>query len=150
MGENTAVIRVGRLLEIRADAGYKTAKHVDLLFDQVVRSIAKLPPKEFHVTAVDWRNCPIMSPEAVQRIAQRIASTNGRMLRSAALARHDAHVSVLQFLRVVRDAGSSDRKLFFEEAEMIEWLSEVLTPPEITRLKSFLSERGDASPQGHQ
>lgn len=146
MPENTAVIRVGRLLEIRANAGYKTPGQVDLLFDEIGRCIAKLPPKEAHVAAVDWRHCPVMSPEAAQRMAQRIASVNGRMLRSAALARRDAHISVLQFLRVVRDAGSPDRKLFFEEAEMIAWLSEVLTPPEIAQLKSFLSEKSDKTP----
>jgi hypothetical protein len=139
--ENTAVIRVGRVLEIRANAGYKTVAQVDLLFDQIARCLATLPPNECHVAAVDWRNCPIMSPEAAQRMAQRIASVNGRVLRSGALARQDAHVSVLQFLRVLRDAGSADRKLFFEEAEMIAWLSEVLTPQETAQLKSFLGEQ---------
>jgi hypothetical protein len=137
---NTARFAVGRLLEIRADAGYRTAADVDLLFDHIDQEVARLPETTRHVTVVDWRRCPVMSPEAVERIGVRIGSMNARTDRSAALATQDAPVAVLQFLRVIREAGLPDRKLFFDAAELIDWLQGVLTPSESLRLRAFLDE----------
>jgi hypothetical protein len=137
---NTAKFNVGRLLEIRADAGYRTAADVDALFDMIDRQLESLPPQMQHVTVVDWRRCPLMSPEAAQRIAARISGTNGRTERSAALASHDAPVAVLQFVRVIREAGLPDRKLFFEQAELVDWLKDALSPSETQRLRVFLDE----------
>src|SRR5262245_26779067 len=140
MPSNTAKISVGRLLEIRADAGYRTRADVDALFDVLEKEVAKLPRGERHVTVVDWRRCPVMAPEAAERIAARISDTNQSTLRSAALARPDAPVAVLQFLRVIREAGFPDRKLFFNEAELVDWLKQVLSPAETRRLRDFLEE----------
>lgn len=147
MRTNTAVIRVGRLLEVRAEAGYRTAAEVDALFDVIEREVVRLGSLQRHVTVVDWRGCPVMSPEAVERIAQRIALTNMRTERSAALAAADAPVAVLQFLRVIRDARLPDRKLFFKQHEVVNWLSEVLTKAESERLVAFLGERTYAMPE---
>lgn len=146
MPANTARIQVGRLLEIRADAGYKTLADVDLLFDAIESETAKLPAGEHHVTVVDWRRCPVMSPEAAQHIAVRIAGTNGRTERSAALARQDSPVAVLQFLRVIREARLPDRKLFFDELELVGWLQEVLSATEAARLRAFLHEGTTGQP----
>jgi hypothetical protein len=128
------------LLEIRADAGYRTAAEVDLLFDEIDREVARLPKEVRHVTVVDWRRCPLMAPEAAGRIAARIAGMNAGTERSAALASADAPVAVLQFLRVIREAGLPDRKLFFDASEMQQWLAEVLTPTEAARLSDFLGD----------
>lgn len=137
---NTAKVSVGRLLEIRADAGYRTAADVDALFEAIHQQLRALPPEARHVTVVDWRRCPLMSPEAAQRIASSMSETNARTERSAALASQSAPVAVLQFLRVIREAGLPDRKLFFDEAELVSWLSEVLSPAEMRRLRTFLNE----------
>jgi hypothetical protein len=141
MHSNTAKIVVGRLLEIRADAGYRTRADVDALFDMIETEIAKLPADVQHVTVVDWRRCPVMSPEAAERIAVRISHTNSGTLRSAALAKPDAPVAVLQFLRVIREAGFADRKLFFKAAELVAWLQPTLTTAETRRLREFLDLR---------
>ena len=93
-----------------------------------------------HVTIVDWRRCPVMSPEAAQRIGKRIVLTNPKTERSAAIAVADAPVAVLQFLRVIREAGLPDRRLFFALDELVPWLSEVLTMSEAARLRQFLAE----------
>jgi hypothetical protein len=128
------------LIEIRADLGYRTAGEVDALFDQMQREVARLPADEAHVTVVDWRHCPVMAPEAAARIAHKISTVNARTERSAALASQTAPVAVLQFLRVIREAGLPDRKLFFDESELVTWLSEVLTPVEQQRLRAFLRD----------
>jgi hypothetical protein len=140
VARNTARLSVGRLLEIRADAGYRTAAEVDLFFDELEREVARLPQDQQHVTVVDWRRCPVMAPAAAERIATRIAAMNARTERSAALASADAPVAVLQFLRVIREAGLSDRRLFFDAPTMRQWLDEVLTPAEAGRLSAFVEE----------
>jgi hypothetical protein len=79
-----------------------------------------------------------MSPPAAERISLRIAQTNSRTERSSALASSNAPVAVLQFVRVIREAGLPNRKLFFEADALVKWLSEVLTPVETQRLRDFL------------
>lgn len=140
MGCNTAEIKIGRLLEIRATSGYRTAPDVDLLFDALERETLKLPSGVRVVTAVDWRFCPLMSPEAAQRIGERIARINDRTERSAALARRDAPLPVLQFLRVIREADHPDRRLFFSQVELVQYLTELLSAAELARLHAFLAE----------
>jgi hypothetical protein len=137
---NTATIRVGRLLEIRADEGYRTVADVDRVFDAIAREVGTLDKSESHVTVVDWRRCPVMSPIAATRMAQRIQLTNGRTERSAALANQNSPVAVLQFLRVIREANLPDRKLFFDMEALVEWLSPVLTEAEVGRLVALLDE----------
>jgi hypothetical protein len=140
VGCNTAEVRIGRLLEVRATAGYRTATDVDLLFDSLELEIRKIPSGVRVVTAVDWRFCPLMSPEGAQRIRERIAATNEHTERSAALVNRDAPLSVLQFLRVIREANLPDRKLFFDQIEFIQYLAEVLTSGELARVHAFLAE----------
>jgi hypothetical protein len=137
---NTARIQVGRLLEVRVAAGYRSVADVTALFQQVGREIAGLAPGTKHVTVVDWRHCPLMAPEAADFLIERMVSVNLGTERSAAIARQDAPLAVLQFLRLIRDAGFSDRRLFFDEAELCSWLGEVLSPAESARLRAFLSE----------
>lgn len=140
MPNNTASLTVGRLLEVRADAGYRTPADVDAIFEAIGRELAKLPPDAHHVTVVDWRHCPLMSPEAAEHMLTRIAGVNSNTERSAALASEDAPVAVLQFVRLIRDANLPDRKLFVRSNELYGWLSEVLTTEERARLWAFLTE----------
>ena len=110
------------------------------MFDALEQETRKLPADVRSVTAVDWRFCPLMSPEAAQRVSQRITANNQRSERSAALVNRDAPVSVLQFLRVIREADLPERKLFFNQIELIHYLAERLSPAEVTRLRAFLAE----------
>ena len=143
---NTANLKVGRLLEIRVAAGFRTTADVDAHFDSIDRSLESVPPGLRHVTVADWRLCPVMSPEAAQRLTERIADNNARTERSAALASQAAPVAVLQFVRVIREAGLPDRKLFDSEDELLEWISQVLTREEKQRLREFLADGRARSP----
>jgi hypothetical protein len=138
---NTARIVVGRLLEIRVAAGYRSVEDVDALFAQVGSEIDKFPSGTRHVAVVDWRFCPVMSPAAAEYLTAQMAGKNSRTERSAALARQDSPIAVLQFVRVIREANHPARRLFFEEDEVYSWLSEVLLPAERGRLRAFLSEQ---------
>jgi hypothetical protein len=148
MARNTAAIYVGRLLEIRADAGYRTADDVDRLFDEIAKATEHSAKGVRQVTVVDWRWCPVMSPPAAERIGYRIAQSNSRTERSAALALPNSPVAVLQFVRLIRQAGLQDRKLFFDADELVKWLAEVLTPAETRRLRDFLQSPADSQAGG--
>lgn len=140
MSKNTASLTVGRLLEVRANAGYRTPADVDAIFAAIGREVAKLPPDARHVTVVDWRHCPLMAPEAAEHMLKKISGVNSNTERSAALASENAPMAVLQFVRLIRDANLPDRKLFVHSNELYDWLSEVLTPKERARLWTFLTE----------
>lgn len=145
MQRNTAAIRVGRLLEVRVDFGYRTLADVDHVFDQIDHALLRIPPSQRVVTIVDWRRCPVMAADAAQRMVERIQLNNPRTERSAVIARTNAPTAVLQFVRVIREARLPDRKMFVDEAELVTWLSEPLTALESLRLRRFIEEnRGDA------
>jgi hypothetical protein len=139
MGRNTAEIHVGRLLEVRIDAGYRTIPDVDALFTMLTAAVKTLPPETRHVAIVDWRRCPIMSPDCAAHLLQNMVSVNERTDRSATVAPNDAPTSVLQFARLIRDSNHPHRRMFAEAAGAMEWLDEVLTPEERQRLRRFVS-----------
>jgi hypothetical protein len=136
---NTAAIRVGRLLEVRA-LSYRSAADVGRLFAVIAKELEKLTPETQIVTVTDWRYLPVMSEDAAERAIAAITRNNPRVLRSAALASPDAPIAVLQFLRLVRQSKHPSRRLFFAEDELATWLGEVLTDAEKVRLTEFLNE----------
>jgi hypothetical protein len=140
MTGNTADIRVGRLLEVRIAAGYRTVEDVDRLFDMLEAAVGRLPPGQRHVTVADWTRCLVMTPMAARRLGERMAGVNASTERSAVLAVPDMPTAVVQFLRVIREAALPDRRLFFSATELAGWLGEILTPAESARLREFLIE----------
>jgi hypothetical protein len=139
METNSALIRVGRLLEIRAAAGYRSAADVDALFDVIEVQLNKLPRSRQIVTVVDWRRCPVMEAKAAERMLERIVAINPRTERSAALATAKAPVAILQFMRLIRESKLPDRKMFLNLPELIAWVDEILEPEEQRSLREFLA-----------
>ncbi len=138
--ENTAAIHVGRLLELRIAAGYRTAADVEALFDAIDVALSKLPASTRVVIAADWRRCRLMSSKTVELVLRRMSRNNQRTDRSAVLASHDSPTAVMQFFRVVRESNHPNRRLFFDHQDMTAWLDEVLSPQESARLHEFLLE----------
>jgi hypothetical protein len=139
MATNSAAIRVGRLLEIRAEAGYRSAADVDALFDLIEAELRKVAQPRQIVTVVDWRRCPVMEAKAAERMLERIVALNPRTERSAALATAKAPVAILQFMRLIRESRLPDRKMFLNPPELIVWMNEVLDPDEQRSLRQFLA-----------
>jgi len=136
---NTAQMHVGRLLEIAADAGYRTPADVDRLFASLDAQVASLVARGgSYVTVADLRYCPLMSPMAAEQLKTQMASRNSRVLRSAGLVSHESPAAVLQFARVTREAGLKDRKVFEDPVELLRWLEDILTGDEASRLCTFL------------
>lgn len=143
---NTAAIRVGRLLEIRA-LSYKSAADVAALFKTIAGEMARVPSGMQIVTVTDWRHCPVMSSDAAEQALVAMTRNNPRVLRSGALASQESPIAVLQFLRLVRESRHESRRLFFDADELSRWLGEVLTDTEKARLTEFLHEPIERPPK---
>lgn len=143
---NTAAVRVGRLLEIRA-LSYKSAADVTALFKTIAVEMARVPIGVQLVAVTDWRHCPVMSSDAAEEALVAMTKNNPRVLRSGALASHESPIAVLQFLRLVRESRHESRRLFFDEDELTRWLGEVLTDAEKARLTEFLREPIERQPR---
>ena len=138
--QNTCGINVGRLLEIRVLAGYRTPQDVDRLFSAISAEHAKLKEPQRVVTVTDWRFCPPISDEISNYLLEKITATNHRTQASAAIVSRESPGAVLQFLRLVRASKHPGRKLFFEVPAMLSWLHPFLTGAEFKRLHTFVNE----------
>lgn len=141
MEVNRCRVNVGRLVEVRAESGYRSPADVDAIFAQIGQQVATVPESQKIVFVVDWRRCPVMSSDAAARMLPAITATNPRILRSATIASRESPTALMQFFRLVRESKSPDRRLFHDVAELESWLGEVLTPAEAQRLDDFLNHR---------
>jgi hypothetical protein len=70
-----------------------------------------------------------------------LTAVNPRIERSAILHRDDQATSVLQVMRLIKEAQSPHRRVFTNPFEMQSWLGEVLNDTERERLRVFLAQR---------
>jgi hypothetical protein len=138
--QNTCSINVGRLLEIRVLAGFRTSLEVDQIFQIIRAEHAKLKDVQRVVVVTDCRLSPPLSDEVSNYLLEAIAPTNPRIQASAFLASRDSPPAVLHFLRLVRGIKHPSRKLFFEVPEMLSWLHPFLTGSEFRRLRTFIDD----------
>jgi hypothetical protein len=133
-------VNVGRLVEVRADQGYRTADEVDAIFAQIARESSKVPAGKRLVVVTDWRRCPIMSDAASERMLSLLTRGNGLVERSAALVDSASPLAELQFMRLIRESKHPERRLFHSPAEVTQWLGACLSDAEAARLRAFLEE----------
>jgi hypothetical protein len=138
---NSAAIRVGRLLEVIVDGGYGSVADVDRMFMAIEKALARVPSGVKHFVFADFSRTPVMSPEASERLVWRMTQANPRVECSGVLASRSSSGAVLQFVRLIREAGLPDRKLFFDSSELVQFMGEKLDAPEFARLKALLAER---------
>jgi hypothetical protein len=131
-------MRVGRLMEIRVDAGYQSVRDVERMIAMIQAIMGELPAGERFTVAADWRKVSMMSPETAVRARDMLTRTNPRVVRSAILTLPDRSLSNLQVLRLVREAELENRRHFTSPGQQWRWLAETLTPVERTRLAEFL------------
>ena len=141
---NTAIIRTGRLLEIRISLGFRNAAHVANHSADIDAEVRRIPPSERVVIAADWRFCQVMSAAASEALVSSLTHYNPRIERSAIVASANAPSAMLQFTRLVRESANPQRRLFTDAGEMVLWLGEVLAPDERQRLAQFLDESVDS------
>lgn len=138
---NRCRVHVGRLVEVRAESGYRSPADVDAIFAEIGEQVARVPESQKIVFIIDWRRCPVMSSDAAERMLPAITGTNPRVERSATIASKNSPTALMQFLRLVRESNHPDRRLFYDTGEVERWLDEVLSPDEAKRLHAFLDYR---------
>lgn len=135
---NLCQVVAGRLLEIDVRAGYQSVADVDTMIASIKLQFARVAEPTRIVIAADWRACRVLTPEVSERVVTMLTGTNRRIERSAILHAPSQATSVLQVMRLVREANSDNRRVFTEAREMDAWLSEILDPTERERLAALL------------
>lgn len=138
---NACRIQVGRLMEIDVASGYEVVSDIDDMIAMIKAELGKLPADVSVIIAADWRPCRVFSAEVADRAHAMLTGATHRTERSAILHRTDQATSVMQVMRLVREAQFPARRVFTSTTAMEDWLSEVLTPAERARLRTFLGQR---------
>lgn len=144
MVRNSCEWNVGRVLEVAVPCGYESAADVDAMISMIRERVAAMPLDVSHVTIADWRGCRVLTTSAAERALDMMRGTNSRTERSAMLHLRESPTAVMQFLRLAREAEHPARRLFTDPDELVAWVAEVLTPPEVARVRSFLGLDGAA------
>jgi hypothetical protein len=140
MAQNTCQFVVGRLLEIRVAAGYRSPHDVHEMIEMIKARVGSLEPGAKFAIAADWRAVQVMSPETAEHARLMLRTVNLRVTRSAILTLSANPTTNLQVVRLVHEAENANRKHFTSPKVMRQWVSEVLTPEESERLSVFLAE----------
>jgi len=104
VSSNTVGIRVGRLMEISVQEGFRSVEDVEKQRARITAALDTIPKNQLVVIAADWRQCQLMSQAAANAMGPMIGDFNARIERSAILGSPTSPVAVLQFLRVVRES----------------------------------------------
>ena len=144
MSSNTVVIRVGRLMEISVQEGFRSVEDVEQQRARITAALDAMPKDRLVVIAADWRQCQLMSQSAAGAMGAMIGDFNARIERSAILGSPTSPAAVLQFLRVVRESRHPARRVYEERAPLLTWLEECLTDAERERLIEFILPARDS------
>ena len=138
----TLECKVGRLFEIRVQPPL-SLEELRSFHPQITRIYGRVPGHLIGVT--DLRNARVFPPDVADRLMTIIRTEGPRVERNAFLVGESAVFS-MQIARVTRAAGIPSRRAFLDVDEAITWLSEVLTPVEVRRLREFTAV---GEPQPH-
>jgi hypothetical protein len=129
--------KVGRFLEVRV-VTLRTLADVRAYERELLRAFAVAGPRP--VGICDLRYVGIFPPDVADALVGTLARGGTSLERSALLLAPALPALALQIERIVREAGDPQRRTFRTPADATAWLGEVLTPPELARLETFLAE----------
>ena len=143
---NTCSRVVGRLIEIRHDAGYQMRSDMDTLMARMKLLLVGRSVDAPIVVVADWRLCNqlVLATDLADGILGVMNLANPYLLRSANLVRADMPTALMQVVRLVSEAQLKVRRIFTSPNDLSEWLREVTTAEEQARLTLFLA-RGDGA-----
>jgi len=138
---NTCNRVVGRLIEIRHDAGYQVRADMDTLMARMKLLLVGRSVDAPIVVVADWRLCNqvVLATDLADCILGIMKLANPYLLRSANLVRADMPTALMQVMRLVSEAQLKGRRTFTSPNDLTEWLREVTTAEEQARLTLFLS-----------
>jgi hypothetical protein len=144
---NTCNRVVGRLIEVRHDAGYQMRADMDTLMARMKLLLVGRSVDAPIVVVADWRLCNqlVLATDLADGILAIMNLANPYLLRSANLVRADMPTALLQVVRLVSEAQLKVRRIFTSPNDLSEWLREVTTAEEQARLTLFLARGGGAA-----
>src|ERR1700679_3899809 len=103
---NTCDRVVGRLIEVRHDAGYQTRADMDTLMARMKLLLVGRSVDAPIVVVADWRLCNqlVLATDLADGILGIMNLANRYLLRSANLVRADMPTALLQVVRLVSEA----------------------------------------------
>ena len=131
----TLECRVGRLFEIRVQPPL-SLDELKSFHPQITRIHARVPGQL--VGCTDLRNARVFNQDVADKLTSIIRTDGPGVERNVFLVGESAVFS-MQIARVIRSAGIPSRRACLEPEEAITWLSEVLTPVEVRRLREFVT-----------
>ena len=135
---------VGRLFEMRIVPPV-TLEETTRFLQEIVRLTSAQPAKI--VACTDLRGATRSTdPDTIDIIAGILRSENPRLERNALIVPVMSPTFTLQMERMVKSAGTVQRRIFKTRGEAETWLGEVLTGAERARLRAFLDEHPEAAP----
>jgi hypothetical protein len=139
MSAFTVANHVGRLIEIRVVPPLSMDDATRFLQD-VVRLTSAQPAKI--VCCTDLRTgTRTIDPDSIDFIAAIMRSENPKLERNALVVSSMSPTFALQMERMVKTAGTVQRRIFKTRGEAEAWLGEALTGAERARLRTFLDEQ---------
>jgi hypothetical protein len=133
----TVESRVGRLLEVRSETLHTRAE-VTQLFGMIRADLARRPRTESVVICADYRRLTVFPDDVADVYRSMLLQFNPRVARSAFIVSKDGALAQLQLSRLVREAENPERRVLRDVASIMQWLGEVLSPPERARIAQFL------------
>jgi hypothetical protein len=127
-------------MEIRISAGFTSEADVDAQIERVKRAMSKLPSNAKVIIAADWRKLTIMPKPVAERAVKLLTTTSDRIERSGILASATSPTALMQFFRIVQESHHPSRKVVTSESELEGWLEPLLTPEELVRYRTFISD----------
>jgi len=131
----TVVNSVGRLVEARLTTTDSAATLACL--SAIAHTVAESTRPV--VGILDLSHVRVFGPEDAEQMLAVMRGHNPRVERTAILVNGDALFG-MQMERLVRAAAARNRRVFRVGSQAVTWLSEVLTPEEIERARSFVAE----------
>jgi hypothetical protein len=131
----TMECKVGRLIELRIQPPL-TLDELRLWPPQANRIFARVRGQV--VACTDLRPARVFTPEVTKQLLTLLRGESPHVERAAILVGEGAVFS-MQIARMFRELGGSLRRTFLEPDPAIDWLSELLTPAEVDRLREFLA-----------
>ena len=128
---------VGRLVEVHVRRLTSVAD-VESVHAEILHAIGP-PSAPDCILCVDCRAAAALPPGAVDAMSRSMREVNPRIERSAVLVDSSNSMFSLQAERAVQCAGKSERQVFSDVDEALEWLDRGLTEVERSELRKFLS-----------
>lgn len=129
--------RVGKLVEARVFS-LPDAAAADAYGEAVAEAARRLGGSP--VLCADHRAVRVYPQSAADRLVELFKPNNKRFARLTLLIAPTNAVLLLQLERLIREAGSNQRRVFKEPDDALKHLGDVLDQAELARAKAFLAE----------